>query len=124
MEATVIKLAVFGESAADFSTSGSYPDGVNVARTAFELVISGRDMHARLVDLDDARVYSSVSGLLPSRFFVGGRDVRLRLDGIGTVRADNFRIYQRWVPGTGECRHRVRVRVARPRHNVPWTLTW
>ncbi len=77
-----------------------YPQSIDYANAAFELIIDGSDIECRLIMLDSSRVMASVTGVLTDLSYYDGHDVRLRLDCIGTVYVDNLRIYTKEPSGT------------------------
>lgn len=91
-----IRLSTWGGGPSDqFFGETSFPSGMDFSSIAFELIIEGFELTLRLIDLNTSNVKASVTGALQTLDYYDGHDIRLRLSYIGTIFADNFRIYAR-----------------------------
>lgn len=88
-------LAAWGDGSADDQWNAELSDDVAVDDTAFELIIEGASLIARLVDLHTGAVIASVEGTLGDLEYYGDHDIRLRCGYSGTITLDNFRIYRK-----------------------------
>ena len=85
LEQDSMKVFVYGNDPVDdsFEWTG-YSGSFDFGSAAFELLISGTSLTARLINLTDSHEYAVVSSTVPSSSYHDGHDIRFRIAGVGS----------------------------------------
>lgn len=93
LRADELELRADGGSADEVIGEVTRNEDLDTHPFAFELIIESGEVTVRLINLEDSRVSTQISGALGSLEYIDGHDLWLGCGYVGSIILDNYRIY-------------------------------